>query len=116
MGGSLSIKHVLPAVWFQDEQIRNHRWFSAYHKVKDGQTLDPYESLDRLPFGDVEGEMAEAVQEGTGAMRTYQEMMFGIRRSDASFRNAQKQLLLNYCKLDTAAMVMVWMHWTGAYT
>jgi hypothetical protein len=76
--------------------------------------LEPYESLDPLPFGDddIEGE-GEAVREGTGAIRTYQEMMYGLRRSDAAFRNAQRQLLLNYCKLDTAAMVMIWMHWKG---
>jgi hypothetical protein len=114
MAGSLSIKHVLPAVWFQNAKIRHHPWFSQYVREREGQLLEPYESLDPLPFGDddIEGE-GEAVREGTGAIRTYQEMMYGLRRSDAAFRNAQRQLLLNYCKLDTAAMVMIWMHWKG---
>jgi hypothetical protein len=105
---------VLPAVWFQNAKVRNHPWFSLYAREKDGRLLEPYETLEPLPFGDdaIEDE-AEAVREGTGAIRTYQEMMYGLRRTDAAFRAAQKQLLLNYCKLDTAAMVMIWMHWTG---
>jgi Domain of unknown function(DUF2779) len=114
MAGSLSIKYVLPAVWFQSAKVRNHPWFSQYVREKDGRLLEPYQALDPLPFGDdaIEDE-GEAVREGTGAIRTYQEMMYGLRRSDGAFRNVQKQLLLNYCKLDTAAMVMIWMHWTG---
>jgi hypothetical protein len=86
-----------------------------YLREVDGHILEPYKTLEPLPFGDEESEEeAEAVREGTGAIRTYQEMMYGLRRADDSFRAAQKQLLLNYCKLDTAAMVMIWMHWTGA--
>jgi hypothetical protein len=114
MAGSLSIKYVLPAVWFESEQIRNHPWFSQYVREKDGQLLEPYAALDPLPFGDdaIEDE-GEAVRDGTGAIRTYQEMMYGLHKSDAAFRNTYKQLLLNYCKLDTAAMVMIWMHWTA---
>jgi hypothetical protein len=114
MGGSLSIKYVLPAVWFQNAKLRAHPWFSQYVRNKDGKLLGPYDALDPLPFGDdaIEDE-GEVVREGTGAIRTYQEMMYGVRKSDAGFRNNCKQLLLNYCKLDTAAMVMVWMHWTS---
>jgi len=116
MGGSLSIKYVLPAVWFQSAKIRSHPWFSQYVREKSGQLLEPYEALDPLPFGDdaIEDE-GEAVREGTGAIRTYQEMMYGLRRTDEVFRATQKQLLLNYCKLDTAAMVMIWMHWMGGH-
>jgi hypothetical protein len=115
MGGSLSIKHFLPAVWFQDAAIRSHPWFSQYLQERNGHILEPYETLGPLPFGDEESEeeQEEAVKEGTGAMRTYQEMMYGLRRSDRLFRETKKKLLLNYCKLDTAAMVMIWMHWTG---
>jgi hypothetical protein len=51
------------------------------------------------------------VKDGTGAMRTYQEMMYGLRRGDRQYRETHRRLLLQYCKLDTAAMVMVWMHW-----
>jgi hypothetical protein len=115
MLGSLSIKHVLPAVWFESEAVRKHPWFSRYAREKDGVLLEPYSMLEPLPFADEEqDDEVEAVKEGTGAMRTYQEMMFGLHRSDAAYREAQKQVLLNYCELDTAAMVMIWMHWTQA--
>lgn len=113
MLGSLSIKHVLPAVWFESEALRKHPWFSRYAREKDGVLLEPYSTLEPLPFANEEqDDEVEAVKEGTGAMRTYQEMMFGLRRSDSAFREAQKLALLNYCQLDTAAMVMIWMHWT----
>lgn len=114
MNGSLSIKEVLPAVWFGSEAVRDHPWFSDYRRQKNGQLLEPYDTLEPLPFGDEEDEeVADAVREGTGAMRTYQEMLYGLRKTDVQFREAKKNLLLNYCKLDTAAMVMIWMHWTG---
>jgi hypothetical protein len=115
MNGSLSIKNVLPAVWFESDVIRNHPWFRDYRRQKEnGQLLEPYETLEPLLFGDAEGEeMVDAVREGTGAMRTYQDMLYGPRRTDAAYRNAKRNLLLNYCKLDTAAMVMIWMHWTA---
>lgn len=114
MKGSLSIKKVLPAVWFHNSHVRSHRWFSEYMVAKDNRILEPYETLPSLPFADAEDEdEADAVREGTGAIRTYQEMMFGARRNDTAFRATMKQRLLNYCKLDTAAMVMIWMHWTS---
>jgi len=114
MNGSLSIKDVLPAVWFESDKVRNHPWFRDYRRQQeDGQFLEPYETLEPLPFGDEEeGEVADAVREGTGAVRTYQDMLYGLRKTDAAFRDAKKNLLLNYCRLDTAAMVMIWMHWT----
>ena len=114
MRGSLSIKDVLPAVWLHDSALHNHRWFAHYFEKQNGSVLEPYETLDPLPFGENRTEEAEAVRQGTAAIRTYQEMMYGLRRSDPTFRQAMKQLLLNYCKLDTAAMVMIWMHWIGA--
>ena len=49
-------------------------------------------------------------------MRTYQEMMFGLSSRDPERKTALRQLLLQYCKLDTAAMVMIWWHWIHAKT
>jgi hypothetical protein len=67
--------------------------------------LNPYLALTPLLIGGKE----EVVHEGTGAMRVYQEMMFGLAKSDDA-RQAFRQLLL-HCELDTAAMVFIWMHW-----
>jgi hypothetical protein len=112
MGGSVSIKKVLPAIWFHDAPLRGHRWFAEYLEEKDGQVLGPYETLKPLPFRD-DGLEEEAVREGTAAIRTYEDMMYGAHRSDPEFRQTMKQRLLNYCRLDTAAMVMIWMHWNS---
>lgn len=108
MKGSLSIKHVLPAVWGENATLRANPAFSKYVKHDEhGVLLDPYKTLPSLPIGEKE----EVVQEGTGAMRVYQEMMFGRARTDPALRDNYRQLLLQYCELDTAAMVVIWTHW-----
>jgi len=101
MGKSTSIKRVLDAVWRADPQLR--RDFPEY-AVGDAS---PY---DALPAAEIAGERVE-VAEGTGAMRAYQAMLYGPARHDPGARAAIRDLLLRYCKLDTAAMVMIWDHW-----
>jgi hypothetical protein len=44
-------------------------------------------------------------------MRVYQEMMFGLSRNELGAHDKYRRLLLQYCELDTAAMVMIWTHW-----
>jgi hypothetical protein len=114
MKGRLSLKFVLPAVWETNDSL--HSQFAKYCKSDaDGRSLDPYETLPRLPFGNPEAEdedeTDQAVTEGTGAMRAYQEMLYGLHRNDEATKEKWRQLLLQYCELDTAAMVMVWTHW-----
>jgi hypothetical protein len=58
---------------------------------------------------DLENE--EVVQDGTGAMRAYQQLMFGPQSKDPNKREILKKLLLQYCKLDTMAMVIIWKYW-----
>jgi hypothetical protein len=115
MKGRLSLKFVLPAVWETNEAL--HTRFAKYYRRYDsGQLVDPYETLPPLPFGnpeaDEETETDQVVTEGTGAMRAYQEMLYGLHRNDAATKEQWRRLLLQYCELDTAAMVMVWKHWT----
>lgn len=111
MGGRTSIKAVLPAVWQSDPALRTHPWFSEYLAVDaDGLPLDPYETLEALPFGDDPAEDG-VVREGVGAIRAYQDMIFRSA-SDPRARDRLSRLLLRYCRLDTSAMVMIWMHWT----
>lgn len=108
MGGSLSIKYALRAAWASNNKLRAHPVFAKYAKTDEhGRMLDPYASLPALPIGEKE----EVVREGTGAMRVYQEMMFGLVKKDATRREAYRKLLLQYCELDTLAMVFLWMHW-----
>ncbi len=114
MAGRTSIKVVLPAVWESDDRLKKHPCFAEYLAASaDGKPLDPYKVLPPLPFGDDE-DTEDVVQEGTGAIRVYQDLIFSDTRSPQDATNRQK-LLLQYCRLDTAAMVMIWMHWTGRY-
>lgn len=103
MKGSVSIKSVFPAVWRINAEVRRLSCFRGL-----SHPTDPYKALPPLPVGDDE----EVVREGTGAIRAYQDMMFGLARQDDKVRRAYRQLLLQYCKLDTAAMVAIWWHWT----
>jgi hypothetical protein len=113
MLGRTSIKVVLPAVWRHDAELRKHPWFSGYEKTDaSGQLVDPYKTLQPLPLGDEDDD--EAVMEGTGAIRVYQDLIFN-RGSDPQYYANREQLLKQYCKLDTLAMVMIWKHWIGGW-
>ena len=71
--------------------------------------MNPYATLQRLEIL----EKAEVIEEGTGAMRAYEEMHFGESASMPEVRDAWKELLLQYCHLDTLAMAIIWEHWQG---
>jgi hypothetical protein len=115
MKGKLSLKAVLPAIWESNPSLHSHPAFSQYFK-RDmaGCVVNPYLTLLPLPFGDNAGEDDEVLIEGSGAMRAYQEMLYGLARYDEEVKEKWKTLLLQYCKLDTAAMVIVWLHWEAA--
>jgi hypothetical protein len=109
MAGSTSIKAVLPAVWSSNAALRADPWFKAYVRMDDGKLVDPYQTLPKIEVFD----QAEVVNEGTGAMRAYQEMLYGAGRRAEDAKRAWRDLLLQYCCLDTLAMVMIWKHWTS---
>jgi hypothetical protein len=114
MKGRLSLKYVLPAVWETNHAIRARPAFAKYQRLNArGQIVDPYDTLPALPFGnpDADEETEQVVTEGTGAMKAYQEMLYGLHRNDEPTKEQWRRLLLQYCELDTAAMVMVWTHW-----
>lgn len=118
MNGSHSIKKVLDSLWSEAEHLWNHPWFAEFViRDESGTAIDPYQSLvlrnttgislaDRPDDGD-----DFSVNQGVAAMEAYQALLFGERRDDADYADRLRQALLNYCKLDTLAMVMVWMHW-----
>lgn len=107
MKGRTRIKDVFPAIWRSNERIRKRLWFSEYESVKDDQILDPYKNLPSLTIGGTQ----ISVQEGTGAMRAYEDMIFGEASKNPEEKENWKRLLLQYCKLDTLAMVAIWEHW-----
>jgi hypothetical protein len=50
--------------------------------------------------------------EGLGSYGGYQDLLFAPDPAPEE-QASRRQLLLQCCRLDTAAMVMVWWHWLG---
>ncbi len=107
MKGKTSIKKVFPAIWRSNSALRKIPWFAPYEALEGEVVKDPYKNLVPLMIGGA----AIAVEEGTAAMRAYDEMIFGEGSVDPSSKESWKKLLLQYCKLDTLAMVAIWEHW-----
>jgi hypothetical protein len=108
MKGRTSIKKVLPAVWNFNEYLYDVPHFKGY-VVKDFEDgiMDPY---DTLTAGLQVTDEDEVVKGGTAAMRAYHR----IRYDDSlnvEQKNELRQQLLQYCKLDTMAMVIIAFHW-----
>jgi hypothetical protein len=121
MKGSHSIKKVLDAVWSGAPDLWSHPWFKGYYATDaSGGALDPYKTLvspnkfeylgDSVDLED-EDDYEPGVTDGVGAMRAYQDMLFGLNRDNPEIRDSMRDSLLRYCELDTAAMVMIWEYW-----
>ncbi|MDO9508891.1 MAG: DUF2779 domain-containing protein [Thermovirgaceae bacterium] len=131
MGGSNSIKYVLPAILNSSPFLENKYSEPVYGasggirslNFKDwcwvrregGRIRDPYKLLPRL-FEDLDPEETEKflsqsdeLREGGAAMTAWALMQF----SDMSAIERQKisEALLKYCELDTLAMVMIYEGW-----
>ena len=135
MGGSNSIKRVLPSVLAESNFLKqkyskniygakggiaslnftDKAWFK---ENPDGTIADPYKSLDPI-FSDIDPKEWEHIErifgddeikEGGAASTAYARMQF-TRMSDQERRLIEKALL-RYCELDTLAMVMIWEYWT----
>ncbi|MCB9448679.1 MAG: DUF2779 domain-containing protein [Flavobacteriales bacterium] len=114
MKGRTSIKVTLPAVLAANKSERTINWLqnfeddlSLYVLDEHGHIENPYKHLPQL---EISAE-AEAVNEGTGAMRAYEDMLFGLNKNKPEVKKAYEKALLRYCKLDTLAMVIIWEHW-----
>lgn len=105
MGGRSSIKVVLDALWKSDDAMRQQfaEWTGRVGDPKTG----PYAALPELVING----RPQAVAEGTGAMRAYEAMTIGVESRDPATRATWRELLLQYCELDTLAMVMIWEYW-----
>ena len=120
MRGSHSIKKVLDAMWSDAPHLWGDPWFAEYYRRSaDGRVLDPYSTLAKPPLdidlGDTDDSDEEAVTDGVGAMRAYQDMLYGQHKNDLAMRDKMRDSLLRYCGLDTAAMVIIWKHWNTSH-
>jgi len=107
MKGKTSIKSVLPAIWKNNPYLHSIPWFKKYEPDTE-DNLNPYDTLK--PINDSQGN-DEVIKIGTDAMRAYHELMFGSLADDTKRRERTKNLLLQYCELDTMAMVIIWKYW-----
>lgn len=108
MKGKTSIKKVLPAVWNNNPYLHSIPWFKKYAPSDSLVIINPYDTLSPV-ISELETE--EVVSDGTGAMRAYHELMFGTLADKPERREQLKKLLLQYCELDTMAMVIIWKYW-----
>jgi len=132
MGGSNSLKYVLPAVLNSSEHLQEKYSQPIYgrnstiksqnyddgwiwlKKNEQGQIINPYELLPPL-FEGIDDEQIEDfimkndIREGGAAMVAYARMQFA--QMSESEKNSIITGLLKYCELDTMAMVMLWEYW-----
>lgn len=130
MGGSNSIKKVLPAVLNSSLHLQKKYSKPTYNGcnfedmiwiVRDdtGCIKDPYKLLKPI-FSDYSQEELDAVDgderlaDGGAAMTAYARMQFSDMPEKE--RNAVSNALLRYCELDTLAMVMIWEAWMAMST
>ena len=105
MRGRTSIKVVLDALWKSDDVMR--RQFEEWTGLPADGSRDPYASLPPVEISGV----VQDVHEGTGAMRAYQEMMYGADKNDPEVAAMWAGLLQRYCAVDTLSMVLILEHW-----
>jgi hypothetical protein len=132
MGGSNSLKYVLPAVLNSSEYIQAKYLQPIYgknseieslnfdqgwvwlKKDSEGNIISPYKLLPPL-FDNIDDDQIEDfvmrndIKDGGAAMTAYAKMQF-TQISDRE-REIIARGLLKYCELDTLAMVMLWEYW-----
>lgn len=129
MGGSYSIKVVLPSVLnssgfiqskysqpiygtseMPSQNLSEGKVWIAYGE--DGKVKNPYKLLPPIAsylgidadLNELELKETESVANGGAALAAYAKMQF----SDAAMSEALEKALLTYCELDTLAMVFIW--------
>ena len=119
MKGRTSIKKVLPAIWNNNHFLHEIDYLSKYSMLDmENQVIDPYDTLFNLAnekMHELDDEIeiqSEDVKGGTAAMRAYQRIRFDESISK-EHKEELKYRLLEYCKLDTMAMVIIWTYWNN---
>ena len=128
MGGSNSIKDVLPAVLKESKALKEiysnpYSGLSLQDKIlyqtdDEGDVINPYQLLDPVMGYDVNNQpdalqidldTGSRISEGGTAMMAWARMQF----DDVAEAEREKvfNALLRYCELDTLAMVMIYQHW-----
>jgi len=95
MKGRTSIKVVLPAILSETNPQANIDLLNqvGLYKAIDGGIVDPYKLLER-------------VSDGGKAMEAYEELICSPNLPESNRKEIRKQLL-EYCRLDTLSMVVI---------
>jgi len=129
MGGSNSIKDVLPAVLEESEALKKiysqpYSGLSLKDKIlyqmdANSSVINPYQLLEPVGYGipdeseldEIDLDLDDRISEGGTAMMAWARMQF----DDISEEEREQvfQALLRYCELDTLAMVMIYQHWAS---
>ena len=107
MKGRTSLKCVLPAIWQTNPYLHELDQFKDYYQVKDDQVINPYKTLPTAKIN----QHQIIINEGEDAMLAYQNIMYGEYKNQPQLKLQWRELLRNYCCLDTLAMVIIWRHW-----
>jgi hypothetical protein len=114
--GRYSIKALLPAICLEPEPRAAIEALMGWdpQTPAEGELPNPYDRLAALMpsegLGEGEAQEEQAVRDGTDAMRAFQRLRFPhLGLKDPPPRAAFADALRSYCKLDTAAMVAVWV-------
>lgn len=104
MGGSFSIKSVLPALFSDDPELNYHNLDERVQNGGDAMTIFPQltEMQKRLPKQGM-----QEMEDGRLVLSDSLMKLLDIRAIEQEIA-ASREALLNYCKLDTWAMVKVW--------
>ena len=116
MQSKTALKTVLPSVLRANNSKRNTTWLSHFSDSyslleydQQGNIMDPYQLLPPL-----NNESNASLNEGTLAMDAYDELLFRIHPEEEVKKLKYQKALLDYCKLDTLAMVIIWEHWKSS--
>ena len=124
--GSNSLKAVLPAI-MSTSKILKHKYSTPLSfgtnlndyilfKEVNGNVIDPYDILPQikdLTSKDLNKALfhKDSLKDGSGAMKAFQVLQFS-QISETEKKGLRKGLL-NYCELDTLAMLMLYEHHKG---
>ncbi|MDT8394802.1 MAG: DUF2779 domain-containing protein [Bacteroidales bacterium] len=135
MGGSISLKYVLPAVLNSSEYLQkkysapiygnnngipslNYNNWTWIRFDEDGKVKNPYDILPPLFEALTDEQLSTLMtdenylKEGGAAMMAYARMQFS-EMTDLEFEKLRAGLL-KYCELDTFAMVLLWEYFANA--
>jgi len=104
-----SLKWVVSAIWTTNSYLHQIPYLKELYREEQGQILSPYATLPKLQLEQCQP--AITITDGTGAMLNYLEIMYGATSDRPHICQARRQLLQQYCWMDTLAMVIIWLHW-----